>query len=586
MTSQTSTTPRVGVRQGRANPFRTAVRRVRASDLTARRLLPVGVLAVGMVVNAVILVMHSSRVWFWADDWDLLFLRGTIPEYDEGLLAPHNSHWFTAHVLVYRAIFMAFGMGSYTPYAVTEVCFHLAVVAVSYALLRRVGAGPWISVLTALVITFFGLGANAEVYAASMNHVGALLFGLVAVLVAASGRFDVRTQVLASGALLLSVMFGLTGLAMLVLVATFVAAQHGLVRAARLVAPPALVFVAWWVTFGRSDGVNSVSPTTDLSESVPKIPSYVWTGLTGTLGDGSGLTGAGPLLVIALFAFMLVSRAQPTRLVHLAWAGIVADIFQLVVVGVARFDFGPTQLGTSHYSYINIVLLAPAIALAGTQLAQWLGEPRWRSAVLAAALLVAYALNSVTYVQKWQDDFATLTGGGKDLALGIVAAMENDQRVLSQRNPDRFNKQLIPRYVGTPQIRDALPDKEPTANGLLSAESYFFTGVSEKDYAMARPADLTPYAGFAAQAFERGCQPVQATGAEPILELQTGDEGNEIVVWSNSTNIKTRLVRGKDEGPTMDWKAEPGAMHIATSAPDATMFISFNGSGTFTVCVA
>jgi hypothetical protein len=325
----------------------------------------------------------------------------------------------------------------------------------------------------------------------------------------------------------------------------------------------------------------------DLTESIPKIPNYVWTGLTGTLGDGSGLTGAGPLLVVALLGCLLLSRIRPVGLVQLAWAGIVADVFQLVVVGIARFDFGPTQLGTSHYAYINIVLLTPAIALAVTQLAAWIGEPRWRLALLASVLFVAYALNGVTYVQKWQSDFATLTSGGRELALGIAAAAENGQTVLTQRNPDRFNRQLIPKYVATPQIRDALPDRKPSTQGLLSAESYFFTGVGEKDYGMTRAGtDVELYAGFAIQTLERGCQRTDATAAEPILKLRTGSEGNEIVVWSTSTTIKTRLVRGKAEGPDMDWKAEPGPMHIATSAPNATMYIAFNGTGSYTICVA
>ena len=83
--------------------------------------LPVGLLLVGMIVNFVVLLRHSSGVWFWADDWDLLFLRGNIPRYDVGLLSPHNNHWLSAHILVYRLLFSLFGMGSYTPYAAAAI---------------------------------------------------------------------------------------------------------------------------------------------------------------------------------------------------------------------------------------------------------------------------------------------------------------------------------------------------------------------------------------------------------------------------------------------------------------------------------
>ena len=249
-----------------------ALRGARSRGLGTRRRLPVAVLAVGMAVNFVVLLQRKPGVWFWADDWDLLFLRGTIPEHDVGVLAPHNNHWFTAHILVYRVIFSLFGMGSYTPYAVTAVLVHLGIVAVTYVLLLRLRAGAWVAVLTALVIAFFGLGANAEIYAASMNHTGALLFGLIAALLTVSTRFGLRDQLLASACLLVAVMFGLTGLAMFAMVGVFVVAQHGLRRAATVVGPPALVFVAWYVTYGRSNGINSVNPTTDLSTRSPRFP--------------------------------------------------------------------------------------------------------------------------------------------------------------------------------------------------------------------------------------------------------------------------------------------------------------------------
>jgi hypothetical protein len=450
-------------------------------------------------------------------------------------------------------IFSVFGMGSYTPYAIAAIVVHLTIVSFTFVLLRRVGAGAWIAVMTALVVAFFGLGANAEIYAASMNHTGALLFGVVCAYLAATGDLTLRRQALVSMSLLASIMFGLTGLAMFAFVGTFVAARHTVIRAARCVAPPAVVFVAWFLLSGRSSGIYSVTPQTDLTSTIPAIPGYVWAGLTGTLGEGSGLTGAGPILVGILIAGLALYTGENRPLLHLAWAGVVADIFQLVIVGVARFDFGPTQLGTSHYSYINIVLLAPAIALVGTMLSRFRGRPRARAAVLAAILFVAYALNGVTYLRKWQDDFTLLTGGGRNIALGIKAGVANGQKVLTQRNPDPYNTHLIPRYVATPQILRSLPDRQPSEQGRLNADSYFFTGVGTTDYQMAGPSTVTPYAGLAEGTLVSGCQRVRTTAPEPILQVVTGDAGTEIVLWSDSTTIKTRLVRGDVEGPTMDW---------------------------------
>lgn len=554
---------------------------------TVRPWLPIAVLVVGLVTNAVVLLVHSTGVWFWADDWDLLFLRGTIPQFDQGLFAPHNNHWLTAHALVYRALFDLFGMRSYTPYAVCEVAFHLLTVVLLRILVRRAGAGGWVATFTALTVAFFGLGANAEIYAASMNHVGALAFGLVALLPAASSSYGMRRQVATSVALVVALMFGLTGLAMLVLTGVFVGLRHGLASAARTLAPPLVVFGVWWLTYGRDSGVNSISPTYDLVDHLPRVPSYVWSGLTGTLGDGSGLVGAGPLLV-ALLALALVSPGPaPARLVHLAWAGAVADLFQLFVVSVARFDFGASQLGTSHYSYINIVLLAPAIALCASRVLGWAGVPRVALGLVAVVLFVAYALNGVSFVQKWQDDFRFLTASSDDLALGIKQAAENHEAVLSQTNPDSFNRLLIPRYVATPEIRQALGDARPSAQGRLRAESYFFTVADEKDHGLAhQPSRLTAFSGLPRVVNRSGCQTLSSTGGDVVLRLETDDLGNEIVVWSSSTEVTTRLERDGESSPDRTWKVHPGPVHVATSAPHAVLYATFDGTGSFTVCQA
>ena len=62
------------------------------------------------------------------------------------------------------------------------------------------------------------------------------------------------------------------------------------------------------------------------------------------------------------------------------------------------------------------------------------------------------------------------------------------------------------------------------------------------------------------------------------------EAGQEIVVTSNSTLVKTKLYRGDVEGSLREWPVEPGPVHIATSARDTRLLVAFNGTGTYTVC--
>jgi len=542
-----------------------------------------------MAVNAVILFRHSTGVWFWADDWDLLFQRGVVPALDEGWLAPHNNHWLTAHIAVYRVLFDVFGIGSYRPFAAAEIAFHLTVVALVHLLVRRAGGGRWVAVMTALMVAFYGLGANAQIPSASMNHVGALACGLLAALVVVRpGQLDVRRLALVWLALVGALMFGLTSLALVVLVVVLAALVHGALRAGAVLAVPLVVFAAWWLAYGSHSGVNSISPSFDLTGNLPGVPAYVWTGITGTLGDGSGLIGSGPVLA-ALILLALLAPAGPTAtppplLVKLAWAGFVAELFQLLAVSVARYNYGASQIGNSHYAYINLVLLAPSIALVGWRVVRWTPTPRWALGALVGVVFVAYALNGITSVRQWQQNFAYVSGSSADLARGIKAALVAHEKVLDDTNPDVFNKGLSPYYLNNPRVLHALGSTKPTGVGRLTAEATFFTTVDTEDHGLAKPPVGLSAEGLTPLRDRAGCQRVQTTQSSPTIRLMTGDGGNEVVVWSTSTQVEVHLERGSADSPEHTYTVKPGAVHVATSAEDVDLYATFNGTGSFTVC--
>src|SRR5450830_1294346 len=76
---------------------------------------PVVVLVTGLVAAGVLLVQSARQLWFFADDWEFLLTRGTVPGKDLGLFTPHNEHWSTIPILVFRAIFAVFGAAALPP---------------------------------------------------------------------------------------------------------------------------------------------------------------------------------------------------------------------------------------------------------------------------------------------------------------------------------------------------------------------------------------------------------------------------------------------------------------------------------------
>src|ERR1700761_6452390 len=66
----------------------------------------------------------ARRSWFIADDWDFLAHRSATSASD--LFRPHNEHWSTVPILIWRALFQIFGVRTYTPYLVLVLVAHLA----------------------------------------------------------------------------------------------------------------------------------------------------------------------------------------------------------------------------------------------------------------------------------------------------------------------------------------------------------------------------------------------------------------------------------------------------------------------------
>src|SRR5207248_1827286 len=119
-----------------------------------------------MVVEAAALslwlVLGRSQ-WFFSDEWD--FLAGRTAGDFGDLFNPHDNHWSTLPILVYRLLWWLVGLRSYLPYLVFVVLLHLTAAALLRAVMRRAGVGPWISTAAASLFALFGAGYGDIVWA-------------------------------------------------------------------------------------------------------------------------------------------------------------------------------------------------------------------------------------------------------------------------------------------------------------------------------------------------------------------------------------------------------------------------------------
>ena len=301
--------------------------------------------------------MYLTRnVWFFADDWEFLARRrhGTTV----GIWVPHNEHWSTMPILVYRALYDMVGLRSYRPYMAVLVVLHLLVAHLLWRWMRRSGAGAWTA--TALVAMFLMLGAGAEclVFPFAMNFTGALVFGFVALLlVDHGGRFGAR-DLLAWPVAVVALMWSGVAVSLVAVMSIAVLLRRGARDAVLTASVPALAYVTWFMAVGRSNA--NTTPATRVQ--LLGIPTFVWNGLTHAAEGITGLSGAGPVLVVGLLV-LLLRRGHPVRRrAAVAYATALGAVVFLSVTGYGRIALG-TDASASRYVYVVCALLLVGSAM-------------------------------------------------------------------------------------------------------------------------------------------------------------------------------------------------------------------------------
>ncbi|HVF13751.1 MAG TPA: hypothetical protein VM942_04080, partial [Acidimicrobiales bacterium] len=206
--------------------------------------------ALSLVAGLVVLLVVNRNQWFAGDEWDFLARRG-LHGAEAGLFEPHNEHWSTGPILVYRALYSLVGLRSYLPYIAVLVLVHLALAHLLWRIMRRVGVDPWVSTALAAVFAVLGAGTENLVWAFQIGFVGSVLLGMVVILlVDHDGPFDRRDHV----AWLVSVValtFSGISVTMVVIAGLTVLLRRGWAQAAKTVVVPAAVYLLWLMVAGR-----------------------------------------------------------------------------------------------------------------------------------------------------------------------------------------------------------------------------------------------------------------------------------------------------------------------------------------------
>jgi hypothetical protein len=336
-----------------------------------RRLEPTSLIFVAVELVALPLWLVVGRnQWFLLDDWDFLAARKAGDVGD--LFRPHNEHWSTLPILVYRGLYQTVGLRSYVPYELIVVLLHLTAAALLFVVMRRAGVRPSIATAAASLFAMFGAGWPNIIRATEIGFTASLVFGLTHLLLADhDGGLDRRDWV---GLLVGFVGLMTSGVAvtMTIVVGTAVLLRRGWRFALFHAAPLAAGFVVWLLVIGGDSYVNH-HPTAG------GVLRFIATGLRAAYRAIGQLPGIGVLLAIVLIAGLVVAagdRRRAGRLSELA-APIALLLGSVIFLGITATgrdgQFGPEFARAERYVHLVVAMTLPALAVAANAL-----TVRWR----------------------------------------------------------------------------------------------------------------------------------------------------------------------------------------------------------------
>jgi hypothetical protein len=320
---------------------------------------PVPFTIAASVAGLFVLVLGAGMTFF-SDEWAFIESRSLGDPVD--WFRPHNEHWSTLPIILYRLMVETIGIGSYMPYLAVVVALNVGVACVVYRLVERRSGCP-AAFLAGMIVALFGSGFENLFWGFQSGFVASVLFGLAALDVT-DGPPRPRRVAAAIALLVLSLLSSGQGLVMCVLIGLDWLLDDRWRRHVPWLAIPAAIFVAWYLAFGRYATFTGRSPW-----SLAALSSAPWYAVRG-LGNAAGaVTGLGPFVGVAAAAGIAgwtavkaIRRTAPP----VAVAALGAIVVQYSLIGMVRGNLFAGQIDYTRYTYVaGILLLVAVSALAG-----------------------------------------------------------------------------------------------------------------------------------------------------------------------------------------------------------------------------
>jgi hypothetical protein len=386
-----------------------------------------------LVLSAALLVVAARNLWFYFDEWAFL-----VPSSPALLLQPHVGHWSTTPILVTHALEALFGLRSYWPYIILSMTVHLAICHLLWRIMKRVGVNAWIATALSFLLMVLGAGAENILWAFQFGFMGAMLLGLIVVVLVDNDAFGRARWIAVVVLSVWSLTFSGTAIPLIFAAGLIGLRRRGWMRTVALFAPAGVIYVVWYLAFNRGRS-GSYGPG-GLGGIGIGVPQYVGHEFVDGLGTVLPFAGFGAIAVFALVVWAILTMKAWKGLATAAYALACAAIVQAVLTAFTREGLGIAAASSGRYIYAIVSLLLPAVGLALT----WFCRGQRSVAVVMVILILFTAGYNATLLLKAATVSGALDTGTRER---ISAAL-----TLQNRYPGRYAPGIIPEPITAPDL--------------------------------------------------------------------------------------------------------------------------------------
>ena len=289
-------------------------------------------------ISFAILLYIDRGLWFFYDEWDFLAGQGTGGR-PLNLFVPHNEHWSTIPILVYRGLYAAVGIHTYIPYLVVMLLAHVILAHLLFRVMVRTHVDPWIATALATVFLFLGAGAENLTWAFQAAWILSLVLGVAGLLIVDRDEMGIRPDLAFWALAVLALMCSGLGVPLVAVAGLAALIRRGWRAALRVISVPAIVFVGWFAAVGHV-GYATTHPT---KSELLQVPQYVWTGITSAVSNTLGWQGAGALVVLALAVFLAVQGPEWWRQRAVPLSMAIGAVLFFAITGIGRIAIGVNE---------------------------------------------------------------------------------------------------------------------------------------------------------------------------------------------------------------------------------------------------